>query len=163
MIEETAVVVELQGDQAVIEVTRQSTCGQCAAQKGCGTTVFAGWFGARLNRMQVANAINARIGDRVVVGLDETSLFKASLLVYLLPLLLMAAFGLVAQWLAPPVTAYSDLIVMLFALAGFVTALFINRIVQQRFKNNPAYHPVLLRQQPPAARVIPVISVTKEF
>lgn len=162
MIEETAVVVELQGDQAVIEVTRQSSCGQCAAQKGCGTTVFAGWFGARLNRMQVANAINAGIGDRVVVGLDESSLFKASLLVYLLPLLLMAAFGLVAQWLVP-VTAYSDVIVILFALGGFITALFINGSVQHRFKNNPAYHPVLLRQQPPVARVIPVISVTKEF
>ena len=165
MIEEEATVVAVEGDFAIINVARQSTCGQCAAAKGCGTSVFANWYGKRMNQMRVINPIQASVGDQVIVGMKEDALLKASLLIYLMPLVVMGAFAIIGRWLAGQLfhVDVSDAMLMLFAVVGLLLALYVVRQFQRRVQNNPDYHPVILRRRPIDSRIDRFVPVSKEF
>ena len=63
MIEETAIVVKCEGKFAWVEAQRQTTCGNCAASKGCGTSVLAKVVGKKAARMRALNPIEAQLGD----------------------------------------------------------------------------------------------------
>ena len=95
MIEEQARVVRLDGDLAEILIQRQSACGSCNVKSGCGTSLLANWFPQRRLTLRLNNHIHAQAGDMVVLGLDEATLQRSSLLLYALPLagLLLAAIA----------------------------------------------------------------------
>lgn len=90
MITETGKVIALKEDQAWVQTIRQSACESCSARSGCGQRVLASATSGRANQVLVRNTVDARVGDEVTLGIDEQALLGASLLVYALPLLLMA-------------------------------------------------------------------------
>lgn len=88
MLETPARVIETRGGFALVEADYGGGCGSGLCTKGgCGTAILAQIF-TRTPRgpLRVSNAIGARPGDRVVVGVTEGSVLGASLAVYLLPL-----------------------------------------------------------------------------
>lgn len=126
VIEETARVASIDGDTVEVVTERRSACGSCAAQKGCGTSLLAAWFPQRQLRFRVHNAVGARVGDRVVVGLDEAYLQRGALLLYAVPLagLLLGSiagdFVLGAGGLHPEPGAIGGGLLGLFAALRFV-------------------------------------------
>lgn len=126
MIEETARVARVDGEAVEVITERRSACGSCAAQKGCGTSLLAAWFPQRQLRFRVHNAVGARVGDQVVVGLDEAYLQRGALLLYAVPLagMLMGAvageFALGAAGLHPEPGAIGGGLLGLFAALRFV-------------------------------------------
>jgi sigma-E factor negative regulatory protein RseC len=97
MIEERARVVAVRPGFAWVESTRKSACGTCTASSGCGTAVVAKLFGERVNRLQVADNIGVQVGDRVVIGIADGTLTRASLAAYVLPLLALMLAAFLAQ------------------------------------------------------------------
>lgn len=124
MIEETATVVAIEGEQVLVQTRRQSTCQSCSVKQGCGTSVLAKVVGNRSSQISVDNILGARVGDEVLLGIEENALVKGSLLVYALPLLLMLVFALVGEALAEAMGWQSELSVVLFAVAGFALSAF---------------------------------------
>ena len=123
MIEEQARVVRVEGNIAEIVIEKQSACGSCSAKAGCGTSLLSTWFGRRQLRLNLDNVIAAKPGDTVVLGMDEASLQRGSLLLYALPLagLLVGAIAgergfIYLEWPA-------ELGAVLFGLLGVFTAL----------------------------------------
>ena len=83
--------------------------------------------------------MGARVGDEVVIGLDEQSLLNASLIIYGLPLVLMVLASVMAHnW-----AAGSDL----GAIAGAVAGLGVGFWLVQRWQAGAGdrYQPRLLR------------------
>lgn len=89
MIEERGHVVSADGEFAWIETYRKTACQSCSVNKGCGTGALSDYLGKRMDKVKVLNPIGARIGDKVVVGLQESALLRGSLAIYLVPLVLM--------------------------------------------------------------------------
>ncbi len=87
MIEEKAIVLSSADGVAQVETRRAATCGGCSAQAGCGAAMLSKVFGSKRTRLRVLNPVDAKPGDSVVVGFDEKMLVKASLTLYMLPLL----------------------------------------------------------------------------
>ena len=146
MIEETVRVIAVENDQLLLEAQTRTACHTCSARPGCGTSILSKWVGRRFTRFKVHNSINASVGDEVVVGLAETALLKGSVLVYLLPLLAMIVFAVLADSLIPVESAYRDLLVLLVAVAGFGLMLaFSKRLLASR-TNNSRLTPVILRK-----------------
>ena len=88
IIEESGRVIAVDGDQAWVVTERQSACGSCAANKGCGTGIMSRAFSSgRQIRIKVSNAVGAAVGDEVVLGIDDRMVLRSSILMYLLPLL----------------------------------------------------------------------------
>jgi sigma-E factor negative regulatory protein RseC len=75
MIEENALVVVTEGEDAWVETSRRSSCGSCEA-KGCGTGALSQVLGRRRQRLRVKNPIAAVVGEQVVLGITESALIK---------------------------------------------------------------------------------------
>lgn len=88
IIEESGRVIAVDGEHAWVVTERQTACGNCAANKGCGTGIIARAFSSgRQIRIRVRNVVNAAVGDEVVLGIDDSMVLRGSILMYLLPLL----------------------------------------------------------------------------
>lgn len=147
MIEETATVIGCQDNQALLEVQRQSTCGSCQAKSGCGTAVFAKTLGKKVSRISVNNTLNLQVGDKVTVGLQESALLTGSAIIYLLPLIIMLLSAVLGQWLAHHLfNNSSELLVIIFAIAGFAFAMKLISHASRKMKNDERFQPVLIRK-----------------
>lgn len=91
MLEEQAEVTEIDGETAWVACRAQQDCLRCAEGRGCGGGLLGKWLGDRLHRVQVNHFGDIRVGDCVVIGLDERLLVALALRVYGLPLVLMLA------------------------------------------------------------------------
>ena len=148
MIEETATVVKCEGEFAWVEAQRQTTCGNCAANKGCGTSVLAKVVGKKAARMRAINPIEAQVGDTVIVGMNEAALLKGSLAVYLFPLLFMMLFAITGNVVARQMHWQAEPVVILFAVAGLLVAGIWLRRFTRRIQYDNVYQPVILRRLP---------------
>lgn len=95
MIEERAVVLSLErainstlpSDAiATLEIERKTACGLCGQTRGCGNSIWGKLFARRSAAFKAQNRINAKVGDSVIVGIDEKALLRSALLLYMLPL-----------------------------------------------------------------------------
>lgn len=144
MIEEYARVVRVDGDYAWVETDRRGSCGSCSSQGGCGSATFSKLFNAKPLQVRAENRAGARVGDAVVVGLQDSALVRSSLVVYLLPLFFMLAGAMGAQALAG-----GEGIVALGGIAGLAAGFGAVAFLSRRAARNPLYQAVVLRQQDP--------------
>ena len=147
MIEEQGQIVRTEGEVAWVRTQRKSTCGQCAAQKGCGTNVFSKVLGNKLVEFQAINRIDAAVGDTVVLGLHESVLLKSAALMYVLPLLLMFISALLASYIADSLALdLSQAGVSLFAILGLLAGFAGARLFAHAHQTDERYQPVILRR-----------------
>ena len=146
MIEERARVIAIENDQLLLEAETRTACNACEARQGCGTSVLSKWVGRKFTRFQVPNTVNARVGDEVVVGLAEEAMLKGSVFVYLLPLVAMILFAVLADGLISADAASRDLLVLMTAVAGFALTLVISRLVLSSSSNRIRLTPVVIRK-----------------
>lgn len=101
MIEEQAVVVGVERNDALLEVVRQQPCGLCGQTRGCGVSLWGRLLGHRAGAFRAANPISAQAGDMVVVGIDEQALLSSSVVAYVIPLCALLAGAVLAGMFAP--------------------------------------------------------------
>ena len=130
MIEERAVILSLEKSSnnssndfqsesvATIEIERKTACGLCGQTRGCGNSIWGKLFGHQTTAFKAQNSINAKVGQSVVVGINETAVLKGALLLYIVPLFTLFVGALLAShfW-------QSDGITLLGAAAGLVSGL----------------------------------------
>jgi sigma-E factor negative regulatory protein RseC len=150
MIEEHARVVAIDGHDIWIETQRRSACGQCAANKGCGTAVLGQVLGVKRNVVRILNPSDTKVsvGDEIVVGIQEQALIRGSLAIYIVPLLALFLFGLLGELLASQFHISShDIIVLISGILGLVFGFMWVKRFSARISNDSRYQPVLLRRQ----------------
>lgn len=137
MIRETATVIRLEGSQAVVDIQRQSVCGHCELNNGCGTGAIGRLLGHRSKSLKISNEKDLKPGDQIILGIQERAYLKASLVIYGLPLMGLISGGLLSQWFF----GESDLNAFVGAAAGMALCLIAsNRFAKYRFSRqfNPA-------------------------
>lgn len=124
MVEGIAHVVAVDGAVAWLVPEQTTSCGGCASASACGAKGI-GTTASRLEarRFQLVNDIGLRVGERVVVGIRENALLKASITAYAIPLATLLIAGALAQW-----AAGSDRVTMAAMLAGLVLGLWFARM-----------------------------------
>jgi sigma-E factor negative regulatory protein RseC len=148
VIEENGRVVDVEDGYAWIETEPASGCGSCSVRKGCGTSALAGLFGRRAAPLRVVNDVNASVGDRVVIGIEEAGLVRGSLAVYTAPLAGLFAGGLLGRYAAGVMMpGVAEMASILGALAGLVAGLAWLRRFSRHTEQDARYQPVILRRQ----------------
>lgn len=132
MIEEQARVVAVAGDMAEVATLRHSACGHCAAKNGCGTSLLAAWFPQRELTFRLRNPVDARVGDTVVIGLNEDALQRSSLLLYGLPLIGLLGGAIVGERSFAALAWPAELGAVTGSLLGLAAALWIVRKRSER-------------------------------
>jgi sigma-E factor negative regulatory protein RseC len=126
MIEESAVVVKVVDHQVWVATESNSACGACQQKSSCSTNVLGSLLDRRA--VPVDSRIRLIAGDKVLVGIDEGLLIRASLLLYVVPLMALFAGAGLAETMVAIDTPYSDLWVAGSAFASFLLSLgFINK------------------------------------
>lgn len=146
MIKETATVIEREGEFAWVQANRKSVCGQCSANKGCGTHVLSKVVGNRINRVRALNRINASIGDEVTIGMPESTFLKTSLITYMMPLFMLISFAMLGNVLAKQLLWTGNITEILFALAGLLLSLWLLRRFNQKIQYDKRYQPVVMKK-----------------
>ncbi|MDE2117784.1 MAG: SoxR reducing system RseC family protein, partial [Betaproteobacteria bacterium] len=79
MVEGIAQVVAVEGNMVWLVPESGSSCGGCASASACGSKGI-GTTASRLEarRFQLVNDAGLRVGERVVVGIRENALLRAS-------------------------------------------------------------------------------------
>ncbi|WP_144244463.1 SoxR reducing system RseC family protein, partial [Pseudohaliea rubra] len=96
MLRETGRVVAVEACSVWVETIRKSTCGACAARKGCGHGLLERYASGRRGLVRVLPGsrlapADCRIDDQVIIELPEDVVLRSSLIVYALPLMTLLA------------------------------------------------------------------------
>lgn len=155
MLEETAQVVRIKGDEVWVETQRRSSCSACSAEKGCGTAVLSRVLGNRRNLVRVLSAMPLRVGDRVVIGIREQALVRGSLAVYAVPILLLLLGGLIGELGAAQfIWENAEIASVTLGISGLLVGLAWLKRFTRRIENDPDFQPVVLRRQTSAGMMV---------
>lgn len=119
MIEEFAVITKRVDGQVMLEIERRTACGLCGQKRGCGNATWGKLLGHNSHEFAAENAINANVGDSVVVGIDERVILSSVFYLYIVPLLTMLIGAVLADVLYDN-EFYVILAAALGLLLGFV-------------------------------------------
>lgn len=142
MLETRAIIIQLDGAEAVVEARQGGGCGHCDSEKGCGKA--AHMFSSQPRRFRVRNGINARIGEEVQVSMADGMLLRSAAIIYMLPLALLLAGGLLgSNWAAADSQrdGYAAIGAVFGLAAGFVLA----RLFSLRQRTLANAQPVITR------------------
>ncbi|MBI4937949.1 MAG: SoxR reducing system RseC family protein [Nitrosomonadales bacterium] len=145
MMEGIAQVVAVEGDMVWLVPEQGSSCGSCASASACGSRGI-GTTASRLDkrRFRIDNGANLAVGERVVFGIRENVLLKASITAYAIPLTTMLLAGALAQW-----KYGSDPVTMAATVAGLAIGLGISRVLAGRLQTRGDLAPLFLRRARP--------------
>ena len=142
--------VAREGGLAWVQTNRRSACSACGHGAGCATSVLGRLLSpGAANRLAVEDGLGVRVGDRVVIGIPDGLLVRASLAAYLLPLAALVAAAAIAEWLRAPelaVAAAGDRWPRCGTLADRAPH-------GGQSSREHRYRPVLLRRERPTVRV----------
>ena len=158
MLIETGRVVAVDSDGLWVETIRQSTCGSCAAQKGCGHGLLNRLSDGRRGYIRVLPGGQAEgvcsVDDKVRIGIPEEVILRGSLIVYMLPLVCMLAGAATAVGLAP---GSQDVLAALGAAGGFGLGFVLVRWHAWRHRDDRSLQPTLLEVLRPLKERVTVV------
>jgi len=143
MIEELAVVVRIENHQVWVESGQNSACGGCLQKTSCATNAIGGVL--KKKSVPVDSDIQLKTGDRVMVAFDESLLLRASLLLYLTPLIALFTGAGMADWLLADNALYAELWIAGSAVLSFLVSLWLINKVQGLLILN-SLRPVVVRK-----------------
>jgi sigma-E factor negative regulatory protein RseC len=150
MITEPATVVRVDGDIVWVRCEAQQGCRRCAEGRGCGGGLLGKLLGDRLRTVRAARGeFRLTAGDTVVIGLAETALVRASVAMYLIPLLTMLAAAVIAWRVGDQREAWA----ISGGLAGFLAGLAYARRFGSRHDTDSRYQPVVIARSRRGERV----------
>jgi sigma-E factor negative regulatory protein RseC len=144
MIEELAVVVKIENHQVWVVSGQNSACGRCQQKASCTTNALGSVL--KKKSVPVDCDIQLKTGDEVMVAIDENLLLRASLLLYLVPLIALFTGAGIADWLLPDSALYLDLWIAGSALLSFLLSLWLINQAQSLLILNYYARPVVVRK-----------------
>ncbi|ELP26494.1 Sigma factor RpoE regulatory protein RseC [Pantoea agglomerans 299R] len=139
MMREWATVVAWQDGIATLHTEAKTSCNSCQARKGCGSHMLNKLGPKNAHVMQIASSKPLHPGQRIELGIKESSLLGSALLVYMTPL---SGLFLVAGLFQALFN--SDLAAACGALLGGIGGFIVAKGVSMKFGDREAFQPVIL-------------------
>ncbi len=95
MLEMHAIVIQVEGVEALVQPLDTGGCGHCASEGGCGSSSLSKLFCSHKPRhFKVSNEVRAKVGDEVQVSIPDGVLLRGAMKLYVLPLILLLLGGI---------------------------------------------------------------------
>ncbi|MCB1842601.1 MAG: SoxR reducing system RseC family protein [Halioglobus sp.] len=145
MLTEVGRVVALEADSLWVETIRKSTCGSCAAQKGCGHGLLNRLYDGRRGLIRVLPGEIAldtcRVHDEVRISIPEEVILRGSIIAYIMPLVCMLAGAVLA---VQGFSGNEDVLAAVGALGGLLLGFGLLRWHALRHHSDAGFQPVLI-------------------
>ena len=136
MVKEEAVVMRLGKGQVSLKSLQTNACGHCLQKESCGTALYGQLLPDR--ELVLATRMRLKVGDKVLVGIEERHLVRASLVMYFLPLLIML--------LTVSVFKGNEESTALLAVFSLVNGFFLVHFLQKRFAKKLIQTPEIIKK-----------------
>ena len=144
MIEELAVVVKIENHQVWVERGQDNACGGCQQKASCTTNAISNVL--KKKSVPADCDILLKVGDSVMVAIDEGLLLRASLLLYLVPLIALFVGAGIADWLLVDNARYADLWMAGSAVVSCLFSLWLINKAQSLLLLNYYARPVVVKK-----------------
>ncbi|MFT6310978.1 MAG: sigma-E factor negative regulatory protein RseC [Porticoccus sp.] len=156
---EVGTVVAIEERSLWVETSRQTACGSCSAQKGCGTSLLAKLFPNRQHFVRVlaepGQILPLEIGQEVTLEVSDSLIVKASLIMYVVPIALLLIGAAIGD-----TKGASDGYAILGGLIGLFGGLALVRLHAWTGRNNPELHPVIVDTGDTSAKHSQILELT---
>jgi len=125
---------------AWVKTIRTSACESCSSKGAC----HGGSSGKEM-AVEAINTAEARVGDRIVLNINTTSLLKATFLLYVFPILAMIAGALLGQAIAVMRGSDPSGLSALFGFLFFGLAFIVIRIAGRHLSTKASYKPEIIK------------------
>ncbi|PHM73635.1 SoxR-reducing system protein RseC [Xenorhabdus kozodoii] len=140
MVKEWATVVRWQKGRALLRYGSSSGCSSCQAKAACGSYLLEKIGPESIHQLELEITQPLQPGQKVEVGIPESSLLRSAMLVYLTPLLgLFLGAALFQFW------TIDQLWICLGGISGGFVGFFTARKIAAYWDNLQAYQPVVLQ------------------
>ena len=126
MIEEEAIVISNHKGFSEVDIIRTKPCGLCGKTQGCGNSIWGKVFSFKKRKIQIRNNINAKVGEKVKLVIEENYLLKTSLLLYGVPLFSLFAGMIASEYF---LEVANDLIVFFGGVLGFSVGIILLKFI----------------------------------
>ncbi|MGA1871593.1 MAG: SoxR reducing system RseC family protein [bacterium] len=140
MTTEEGTVIEIDDSIAWIKIIRTASCKGCSAKIFCISC-------EQENQMKVKalNTLGARVGDKVVIGIETSSYIKISLLIYLFPILCLIAGAIIGEIIASDYSVNPSLLSALFGFLLFFLSFVIVKLTAHTLAKKKEYRPEIIK------------------
>jgi len=132
--QQEGIVIETRGDMARVKTSRHNDCENCGACPGNSAIV-----------LDARNPLDAKIGQRVVIEIQEVNMLKAAFIVYVLPLLAAFAGAMTGGWLAAKTGYEATWFQLVGGFIFFAFAVFYIKVFDRASRSDVAMQPIIIR------------------
>ncbi len=147
MIEESAIVISADAGDITFEIQKTTSCGSCSVNKACGTGIISNYLKPQTIQYTIKNTIQAKVGDSIVVGINEKAFLFGSFLMYILPLFFILSFAVLGDYIATKAALInSDIFVIVMSGTGFIFSFVFMKYLLKNKLNLVRFNPELIRK-----------------
>jgi sigma-E factor negative regulatory protein RseC len=133
MLETRAVIVQVMGEDALVESRQSAGCGHCSKENGCSSSKLSQMFCSAPRQFKVKNPNCAKVGDEVEISMEDGVLLRSSVVMYVVPLSLMLSGSILgAHW--SPDLASRDGYAILGSLVGLLLGFLASNVLALRIR-----------------------------
>ena len=136
MATEQGIVIKIDSGAAWVKTVKSGNCAGCTARRSCHTM-----GGEDEMEVRAINEAGAKVGDRIVLSFQTSSLLKASFLLYVFPILLLMVGAAIGQEMAPRFDFNPSGFAAIMGFAFFFAALLIIKTLADKLAKKNEYRP----------------------
>ena len=140
MATEQGIVVRTDSKGAWVKTTKSGSCEGCTARGSCHSLSERGE-----TEVKAINEAGAKVGDRIVMSFETSSLLKATFLLYLFPILLLVLGAVIGQQAAPYLNFDPSGFSAVVGFSFFFAALLAIKFKANRLARKNEYQPKIIK------------------
>ncbi|WP_407331351.1 SoxR reducing system RseC family protein [Enterovibrio sp. 27052020O] len=127
-----------------VRCQQKTSCGSCASKSSCGTGIVSNALPGKVLDIRVPSVKSVAVGSLIEIGLEEQTVLKSAMLVYILPLLSAIAGAILGQYLSTLMSIGEGIVILSSALAG-IAGVAVARHFSNKLEQDTRTTPTLLR------------------
>lgn len=140
MATEQGIVTKTDSSAAWVKTVKSSACEGCSARGSCHSLGSSDAM-----EVKAINEVGAKVGDRIVLSLETSSLLKASFLLYVFPILLLIIGALIGQEIAPYIDFNPSGFSAIMGFSFFFAAVLIIKAKANKMAEKNEYRPKVIK------------------
>ena len=140
MATEHGIVTRIDSREAWVKTVKSGSCEGCSARGSCHSLSDSGEV-----EVNAINEVGAKVGDRIVLNFETSSLLKVTFLLYVFPILLLIIGAAIGQETAPYFNVNPSGFSAIIGFSFFFAAVLVIKFKANKMAKKNEYRPKIIR------------------
>jgi sigma-E factor negative regulatory protein RseC len=140
MATEHGIVIRTDSREAWVKTVKSGSCEGCTARGACHSLSDSGEV-----EVNAINEVGAKVGDRIVLNFETSSLLKATFLLYVFPILLLIIGAAIGQETAPYFNFNPSGFSAIIGFSFFFAAVLVIKVKANKMAKKNEYRPKITK------------------